>query len=228
MFPINISAGEFFELIRPAVLICSAILSTLVLASARSRFGWFHSFLWAVATFFLPFVVLPVYWFTLIVRKPAIRSRTHTPASSFITYLLYLVLMLVAISLYVIYNEQSADSHLARAAQAKVNNDSNRAILEYEKALTLEDNPHTRKLLALALMDQGRWSEALSELRLAEDGNEPDDLIHFWLGQLLERFNLNGQAALEYKVFLTSSACTQALPDLRCNEAQQRLEKLSK
>ena len=72
---INISAGELFELIRPAALILSALISTWVLASARRRFPFYVALLWAVATLlFLP-IVLPLYLIAVLIWH---RSEPHS------------------------------------------------------------------------------------------------------------------------------------------------------
>ena len=59
-------------------------------------------------------------------------------------------------------------AHLARATQAKLVEDSATAIREYRAALALEDNPHTRKLLAIELANAGFIAEAIVEFRVAE------------------------------------------------------------
>jgi hypothetical protein len=77
------------------------------------------------------------------------------------------------VSLYFYRDRQSVDGHLARAVQAKLVDDYATAIREYRRALSLEENAHTRKLLAVELALAGQLSEAASELRLAEQGGEP-------------------------------------------------------
>ena len=106
---------------------------------------------------------------------------------------------------------------------AKLVEDTNTAIREYQQALALEDDPHTHKLLAIELATAGYLSEAISEFRLAQQGGEPDDSIQYRLGLLLERLNQEGQARLEFQDFLLTTTCTQQ--DLRCEEARNRLER---
>jgi len=165
----NMSAGELFDLIMPAAYVASALLSTWVLASARKRFQLHLAFALALATLFLPVVIFPLYLAAIIWRrpeKPPQRWRYALP-------LLYAAILLSAIGLFVYFDGRTVDAHLARAARAKLVYDHNTAIKEYQQALTLEDNPHTHKLLALELADAGYTSEANAEFRLAEQGREP-------------------------------------------------------
>ena len=98
--------------------------------------------------------------------------------------------MLSSIGFYLYWDHESVDGHLARAAHAKISGKRGGTIDEYRAALRLENNPHTRKLLARELADTGDWTGALLELRKAEEGGEPDDLIVFYLGFLLDQLNL--------------------------------------
>ena len=91
------SAGELFELVMPAAYVASALLSTLVLASARKRFELHFAFALALATFFLPVVIFPLYLAVIIWRKadkPPQRWRYTLP-------LLYLAIVLLVIRFYV-------------------------------------------------------------------------------------------------------------------------------
>ena len=136
----------------------------------------------------------------------------------------YVVLLLLSIGIYLYRDRNSIDAHLARAEQAKVLHQREKAIREYRAALALEANPHTHKLLGIELADSGQWSEALSEFRAAERGGEPDDLLPFRIGQALEASIQRSEAVIEYKKFLNSHACTQALPDERCETARKRMQ----
>lgn len=72
----QISAGELFELTRPAAFVLSALLSSWVLASARRRgFTLYLVAAFTLGTLFYPLIVLPVY---LIVR--AARRRQERDA----------------------------------------------------------------------------------------------------------------------------------------------------
>jgi tetratricopeptide (TPR) repeat protein len=220
-FKLNMSAGGLFDMIRPAVIVLSALLSAWVFASARKRgFRVYFAALWAIATFLLTPVILPLYLVARLISQPA-NNPGHV-RFRFVLPLLYLAILLSAIGLYFYRESQRADVHLARAVEAKVNGDRNGTITELQKALQVEDNPHTHKLLALEYLDLGFWSEALSEFRLAEAGGEPDDSISFRIGLIFDVLNSPKQANVEYDRFLQSNACNQPLPDSRCGVASKR------
>ena len=222
---INISAGEVFELIKPAGAILSALVSTWVLASARKRFSFFLALAWAIATLFLPLIVLPLYIIVLLIR-PANHSRFQ-PRRKVITPLAFAVLALVVTGIYLYRDTRGFDAHLAQAAYAKVRGDRNQAIVEYRAALSENDDPHTHKLLGVELGAMGYWTEALSELRLAEQGGEPDDLSIFRIANLLAALNMPNQARLEYQRFLNSQTCLQEPPDSLCDDARVNMAKVS-
>jgi len=162
-------AGELFELIRPLVVVISIALSAWVLASARKRFSIYLAFAWAVGTLFLPLVVLPVYLVVILFwRRPA-RSRRWR----LLLPLTYSAILLVAVGLYFNHENHTVDAHLARANQAKLVGDHDTAIREYREALTIENSPHTHKLLAIELVNAGLLDEAMAEFRLAQQGGEP-------------------------------------------------------
>jgi tetratricopeptide (TPR) repeat protein len=216
----QISAGELFELLRPAALVASALLSTWVVASARRwRINFLFTLAWALGTFLLPFVILPLY---LIVRFAAKRRATSpdpkaTPvAYRFILPASYSLLLLSLTGVYLYRDYHSLDAHLARASQATVMNRCQDAIREYRSALVLEDNPHTHKLLGIALAEDRKWAEALREFRTAESGGEPDELMAFRIGQALESLGNHEEAKQEFERFLSSPLCTQPLRDFRC------------
>ncbi len=230
-FKLNMSAGELFDLIRPAVLLVAALVSAWVLASARRRgFRMHTAAAWALGTLLFPPIVFPIY---LLVRfRRAIKGVNPTVTKKEIPFrfTLPLIYLLVVISLiaWTFYRDKnSVDAHLARASYARVSNDPSRAIQEYRHALTLEENAHTRKLLAIELSAEGSWTEALSEFRLAEKGGEPDESIPFRIAALLEAMNNLGQAKLEYERFLDTRVCTQAYPDNRCQSARAKVAELS-
>ncbi len=233
-FKLDISAGEFFELIRPSVLVLSALVSTWVLASARRhRFTTYVAIAWAVVTLFFPLMALPLYLIARLIRRrsdPAhdaseTRKTLRTSMSRRVAVpLAYGAIVFSLIGFYLFSDHLSVDAHLARAVQSKLNGKRGAAIDEYRAALELDDNPHTRKLLAMELADSGDRTGALFELRTAEQGGEIDDLIAFHVATLLESLNLPNQATLEYQRFLESSACTQPFPDERCAGATLRVQ----
>ena len=219
-FKIDMSAGELFDLIMPAALVLSALVSTWVLASARKRFSLYYAIGLALGTLFLPLIVFPLYLVIVLWRRkigPPKRLRYALP-------LLYAAIVLFTIAGFFYFDSRSVDAHLARATQAKLVEDTATAIREYGQALALEDDPHTHKLLAIELANAGYWSEAISEFRLAEQGGEPDDSINYWLGLLLERMNLPNQARLEFEKFLLSETCQRV--DSRCDAARAKLPQI--
>ena len=232
----QISAGEFFELLRPGALVVSALLSTWVFASAsRWRFRFAAAIAWALGTFLFPFIVLPVY---LIARASATRSiqpvildqeergevGVFKPQTlRFAQPTIYGLALLSLIGVYLYRDYQTVDAHLARAAQAKVMNNRTKAIREYRAALRLEDNPHTHKLLGIELAETQEWPEALREFRAAEDGGEADDSLPFHIGQALDASGQPSEAVSDYRKFLNGRACMQTLPDNRCEIARQRI-----
>jgi len=213
------SAGELFELIRPSVMIAAALISTWVLYSARKRFPLYVALGWALGTLFLPLVVLPTYLIVILLwRRPA-----YSPRWRLILPLAYGLIAAASIATYFYFDSRTVDAHLARAARAKLIEDHGTVIREYRSALELEDNPHTHKLLALELMRAGYLSDAISEFRLAQQGGEPDDFIHYYLGLLLDQLYLKGQASLEFEEFVLSTTCAQNEP--QCDDAKKRIKR---
>jgi tetratricopeptide (TPR) repeat protein len=133
-----------------------------------------------------------------------------------------LVLSFIAVYLY--RDQHSVDAHLASAAQAKVSGERMGTIDAYRAALKLEDNAHTRKLLAIELANEGDWTEALFQFREAEQDGENDDSLSLNIARMLDILNLPNQAAVEYQRFLLSRACTPPLPDDRCALANARVQ----
>ena len=220
---INISAGELFELIRPAVLILAALLSTWVLWNARKRFSFPIALLWAGATFLLTPIIFPLYLIVIIIRRRTPFSREVR--WKFLVPLVYGILLLSGIALYLYNQDRGVDVHLARAAHAKIRGNHFAAIDEYRAALREENDPHIRKLLGIELFEAGYWTEALGELRRAEDAGERDDLVILRIASLLDAIGLPNQAKLEYQRFLMSPLCTQPVPDRRCETAKTALSK---
>ncbi|PWT79678.1 MAG: hypothetical protein C5B44_06515, partial [Acidobacteria bacterium] len=115
------SAGEFFDLIRPAVLIVSALLSTWVLIHAR-RHGlplvW--SFAWALAAVVLPLVVLPLYVAIRFLRgkERSAPSKDRTRLATFLLPSAYVTALFILIAISEFRAANTVDLHLARATQA--------------------------------------------------------------------------------------------------------------
>ena len=213
------SAGEIFDLIRPTAIVLAAMLSTLILASARRRFSLHYAFLWAGLAFFLPSVVVPIYLATLLIwRLPRIEHVKHR----FVVPTAYLALLLGIFAGYQYRDRRSVDSHLAEASFAKVSSDQLAAIRQYREALKVEDNAHTHKLLALSLMEAGDLNGAITEFRTALAGGEPDDSIYFYLGNALDKLSRQDEAVVEYQKFLNSKTCSET--DARCDSVRERLK----
>jgi tetratricopeptide (TPR) repeat protein len=213
------SAGEIFDLIRPTAIVLAALLSTLILASARRRFSLHYAFLWAGLAFFLPPVVIPIYLATLLIRRPPgiehVKQRFVVPTA-------YLAVLLGIFAVYQYRDRRSVDSHLAEASFAKVSSDQPTAIRQYREALKIEDNAHTHKLLALSLMEAGDLNGAITEFRTALAEGEPDDAIHFYLGNALDKLSRKDEAVAEYQKFLNSKTCSEI--DARCVSIRERLK----
>ncbi|CAN5794664.1 hypothetical protein BH18ACI4_BH18ACI4_08440 [soil metagenome] len=232
----NISAGEFFELIRPAALVLSALASIWVLISARrNRFNSYVAMGWTLGTLFFPLITLPLYVIVRFIRQRSEQPHDGTgsrnavspspaPLLRVVIPLASAAVVLSLIGCYLYWDHQSVDGYLARAAQAKLSGRRGGTIDAYRAALKFEDHPHTRKLLAMELAATGDWTGALLEFRNAEHGREPDDLISFHIAALLDSLNLPNQATLEYQRFLESRVCTQFLPDGRCATASARVQ----
>jgi len=232
----QISAGEFFELLRPLALVISALLSTWVLASARRwRFRFAAAIAWAGGTFLFPFIVLPVYLIARFWTKrstqpksadegaPAELGSSSPPRLRIVLPAVYGLVLLTMIGLYSYRDYHTVDAHLARATQAKVMNQQASAIREYRAALTIEDNPHTHKLLGIELADAREWAEALREFRAAESGGEPDSSLTFRIAQALEATGQRDEALREYEKFLGSGGCNHAPPHEWCAIARQQI-----
>jgi tetratricopeptide (TPR) repeat protein len=219
------SAGEFFDLVKPAFLIASAILSILVFADAQQhRWHSVAALIWSLAAFLLPLVTLPIY--LLFRRHHSTKALTSISAARFIGERFLLpffygiaIFGFIAVAQYREYN--AIDAYLARAQQAKLAGDRARTIREYRQALSLENNAHTHKLLGIELQDEGDWTNALSEFRLAESRGEIDPALFFRIATTLEQLDQPNQASVEYGKFLHSEAC-QLRGDARCELAKQR------
>jgi len=162
-------AGELFELIRPVVFAISIWLSAWVLASARKRFRLAIAFMFAIGALFLPLIVTPLYVAMILVWRRPVRARRWR----FLLPLAYAAILFAWFGFLFVRESQSVDAHLARAGQAKLTEDHATAIQEYRRALAIENDPHTHKLLGLELAQTGQMDEAASEFRLAQQGGEP-------------------------------------------------------
>lgn len=243
----QISAGELFELMRPVAWALSAIISALVFASARHRgFRAYAVVAWTLDALFFPLITLPLYLIVLALshrRERATKASRQTkagakqphktfaaalaPAWKHVWPVLYLVLVLAVIAFLYQEDYWSLDAHLWRANNAKLRGPRAKVIEEYQAALRLEDDPHTHKLLAIEFAAEGSAREALAEFRAAERGGEPDDLIPYYMGTMLDALHRETEAAPEYKRFMDSPLCKQVLPDAKCTIARERVQAIA-
>jgi tetratricopeptide (TPR) repeat protein len=224
------SAGEFFDLVRPVFLVVSAFLSTWILFNARRNGFRLHSSLaWALASLFFPLVVFPLYLFVRINRHTQVNDdAARTLPARFLLPALYLFFVLTILAAAQYRERRNVDTYLARATQARVAGNTAKAVEQYRKALQLEDNPHTRKLLGIQLNDAGDLNGALSEFRLAEKGGEPDPTLPFRIAALLDLLNRQSEALAEYQRFLQSESCTKQPIEDRCATSRQRVVEIQK
>lgn len=258
----QISAGELFELLRPAAWAISALLSACVLSDAqRRRLPLYSMAAWTLGTLLLPLIILPIYLIvrlahpfdnrtmpdgtpdraeSQIVIEPEARSAAGSDAESAIDAsatikggpslawkvalpLLYAALALALLALFYYRDYSSVDAHLARASRARLLDQPEQAIGEYRAALRLEENAHTRNLLAFELERAGQPDAALAEMRLALNGGEPDDTLRYRMARALDALGRRDEALHEYQSFLETRLCAQALPDDRCESARERM-----
>ena len=243
----QISAGELFELLRPAAWALSTLLSACVLADTqRRRLPLYAMTAWTTGTLLLPLIILPIYLiarFALLKRdgqaqvgpteigpilpepsQPVPTGPGPSRAWKILLPSLYTLSVLSLLALFFLHDYRSVDAHLARANQARLLNRREQTIREYRAALGLEDDAHTHNLLAEELAGAGLWDDALAEMRAAERGGEPDETIPYRIANLLDLLNRRKEATREYQNFLDTHLCTQSLPDPRCANALLRLQ----
>jgi hypothetical protein len=254
----QISAGELFELTRPASFALSALASTWVLASSRRQaFPVYAVAAWTLGTLFYPLIILPVYLIVRFARRrpqqqqqraaqlierqednnaptveptlepttePAQTAPQLRPRLRRTLPLLYLLAVLFIAALFYYRDAQSIDAHLSRANQSRLLGQHDKTIKEYQAALKLEENAHTRNLLGIELVAAGQLEEALAEFRTAERGNEPDDQLPYRIAVTLDALNRSAEAVPEYQRFLGTRRCTvESYPDPQCTAARARV-----
>jgi tetratricopeptide (TPR) repeat protein len=201
------------------VFIVSAIVSIWVLASARKRFALWISLLWALGSFLLTLVIFPLYLISMLFRpaRPGLTLRWR-----FVLPAVYGILLFGYVGGKFYRDTQSVDARLARATAANLVNDKKKQIQEYRKALQVEDDPYVHKLLGVALLEDDSYSEAITELKLAEMKGDTDDAIPYWLALSMEKLNQKEQARMEYQRFLLTRTCLK--PDTRCESARHQIK----
>jgi len=219
----HISVGQLFDVLLPTFVALAIICSTWVLANARRcRLTSSAIIIWTLGTFALPFTVLPLYLLVRLRRREQTQAQSRSFWARHAPPLVYACVVTTLAALYFVHDYRSLDAHLARASNARLNDQHARAAREYRAALTLADDPHTHKLLGLELTALQQWPEALAELRTAEHGGEPDAVLPYHIASTLDALGRHDEAVNEYRKFLAGDLCTQTAPDARCAEARAR------
>lgn len=151
-------------------------------------------------------------------RPPHVRRRRRNYATAF----LYALALLLAGAAYFYRDYQSFDAYLARAEQSRLLGQRAATIRAYRAALRISDDAHTRKLLAVQLLEDGQTEAAIAEFRAAERGGEPDELIPYRIAFALDVLGRTSEATVEYQKFLRGDACARPSPDARCAEVAAR------
>src|SRR6185295_3882485 len=102
------------------------LISTWVLASARKRFLFYQSLLWALGTLFFPLIVLPLYFVALLVIKRETTTGRRAPKDRtwrFSLPLLYAAVVLCSIGIYIYRDTRSVDAHLSRANHDRIHDE---------------------------------------------------------------------------------------------------------
>lgn len=246
----QISFGSLAEMFGPAAFALAALLSTWVLYDARRRAHKLPRVAaWTLSTLLFPPIIFPLYLVSRIFDRRQQDSQeqeapepplsgdeaagsddSDAPAPSakpprrLALPALYLLALALPGALYFYRDYQSLDAHLARASEAKLHERTERAISEYRAALSLADDPHTRKLLGLELARAGRSEEALSEFIAAERAGDPDALLPFRIASALDALGRTAEAEAAYRKFLQSQACApESAPQRICAQARARL-----
>jgi len=134
----------------------------------------------------------------------------------------YAAALLMLGGVYYALDRRDFDAHFARAKRARLRGDAARAAAEYRAALRLREDAHTRKLLGLELLRDGRAGEALEEIRAAARGAEPDDSLPFHEARALDALARREEAAESYRRFAAGPACAREPADPRCAAARER------
>ena len=226
-FQWQISSGALFEWLRPVGFALAALLSTWVLVDARRRS---HALpvvaVWTLLTLFFPHIVFPLYLAARIIRRrPTAADRDASRDTwRWALPLLYALVIFALGAFYFNLDYNGVDAHLARANRARVAGQNVRTISELRAALAIEENPHTRQLLGVALAESGHWNESLNEFQAATRGGEPDDELSYHTAAALETLGRPAEAKARYQAFLNGGNCRRALPDARCAIAEARVK----
>ena len=137
--------------------------------------------------------------------------------------LLYTAALALAGGLYFYADYRSFEAHLARAERAKLRRRPDVTVGEYRAALRVREDGHTRKLLALELLQQGRHEEALAELLAAARAGEPQEGLDLHIASALSALGRRAEASAAYRRFLSGPSCAKTLGDEACEAARARL-----
>ena len=201
------------------------------------RFPFYIALACTLGVLFYPLIVLPLYLLVRYRRRALLINGTSdistaqaetktTGAGLAVRLAVYLFYVLITSSIYVglwYRDYHSLDAHLARAQHARLHERTSEAIREYEGALRLKDDAHTRKLLADEFVRDNRWREALEEYRRAEASGERSDDIPFQIGVVLDKLKMPTEAVKSYRKFLESDRCKESVKDQDCEAARVRI-----
>ncbi|MEJ7615533.1 MAG: hypothetical protein WKF30_00845 [Pyrinomonadaceae bacterium] len=187
---------------------------------------------WALATFLLPQVNLPLYVAARLLspgprgRGGAERRRTF---AHWALPLIYAALILTTISIVYWRDSNTFDAHLERAGAAQLRGQHAEAAAEYGRALRHQPDAHTQKLLGRELVSDRRFGEALVHLRAAEAAHINDESIGFDIARSLDELQMFDEARTRYRDFLAGAFCTvRDMPDARCEIASERVAAIGK
>ena len=230
------------------VFAAAALISVWVFHDARGRaeFGPPSVCAWALLTLLFPPVALPLYLAARLYTRrddaaddsvekdgegetvedggegpDAGRPRARRRLAPTI---LYTAALVIAGTAYFFADYRSFDARLARAERAKLHKRPDDAVRQYRAALGLREDAHTRKLLALVLLQTDRADEALAELHAAERADAADETLAFHTAEALGALGRHREAAAQYRRFLDGPSCTTpAAPAETCDTARTRL-----
>jgi hypothetical protein len=140
--------------------------------------------------------------------------------------LLYTAALVLVGAVYFYADYRGFEARVARAERAKLYRRPEAAINEYRAALRLREDGHTRKLLAVELLQAGRAEESLGELHAAARAGEPGEGLAFHVASAHVALGRRAEAADAYREFLGGRACAGPGADARCDIARAHLRAL--
>lgn len=157
-------------------------------------------------------------------------SKTEKQRRRITMPLIYAATLLAAGALYFYFDYTSVEARLARARDAKLFHQPERARRELRAALAIEDDPHTHKLLGMEFYEAQRWDEALAEFRAAERGDDAqqDAPLIYHTAATLDALGRTDEAVAEYLKLLRTRACIDEVLVNHCATARSRLQALGR